>query len=134
MQIDFVEKSMQAGKDFAALVAPLELVVGQRLKGKPRRECEDAFAESPEGFARCVDKALVRASVNPVGLLVKLIRDGDHRFAPAATSGLPDRWRAWAQCTAPRLSADDRLAVLEDAGLRAVEIAQVLDLVERAAT
>lgn len=71
-----------AGNDeakFKAVIAPLEYEAGKALAGGGRESCLAAFFEKPLGFAICAEDALNRATVNPLGLLIRMVRDGDHR-------------------------------------------------------
>src|SRR5207249_9390877 len=63
---------------FDAIVAPLEAAAGKRLNGAGLPACRAAFNENPEGFERVAGRALERASSNPLGLLIRMVRDGDH--------------------------------------------------------
>ncbi len=70
--------------DFDALVVPLERQVGRPLSGPNRTKCLHAHAENPDGFRRLVDEAGHRGRVNPLGLLVRMVLDGDYRMPEAA--------------------------------------------------
>lgn len=80
------ERSSQAAaaaagdQEFAAVLAPLEAETGKRLNGIGRGWCRAAFEENPGGFGRIADDALAKAQLNPLGLLVRMVRDGDHRL------------------------------------------------------
>jgi len=63
---------------FEELIAPLEEKACRRLNGPGLIECRAAFAEHPEGFRRCTERALAKADrYDPVGVLVRMVRDGD---------------------------------------------------------
>jgi hypothetical protein len=68
---------MQEPAAFAETVAKLEYGAGRRLSGPYRAVCLQAFEQNERGFRACVEAALQRAKQNPVGLLVKMVRDGD---------------------------------------------------------
>jgi hypothetical protein len=70
-----------ANQEFVALLAPLEAKAGRRLNGAGRGWCLRAFTENSAGFAACARDALERAESSPLGLLVRMVRDGDHRLA-----------------------------------------------------
>ena len=106
---------------FAAIIAPLELLAAnggppEAFNGPGRAEALAAFRESPDGFRACVLKALQRAqsgkSQKPLGLLVRMVRDGDHRAAP------PDRGiakaLAWARASGQYMAAADARTVLDE--------------------
>ena len=80
-----------ANEEFVELLAPLEARAGRRLNGAGRGWCLRAFTENPAGFAACVRDALERAELSPLGLLVRMVRDGDHRLTtpppPASRPG-----------------------------------------------
>jgi hypothetical protein len=89
MDLDVETQQQQlAGAEFAALIAPLEQRVGRALKEPGRTECARAFAENAGAFARLAEDALTRGR-NPLALLVKMVREGDHRVVPPAS--LADR-------------------------------------------
>jgi hypothetical protein len=75
--------------DFDAVVAPLEAVGddhgSKRLNGPGLDWCLSAFSEAPGGFARCAARAYSRwergESRRPLGLLCRMVRDGEHRQA-----------------------------------------------------
>jgi hypothetical protein len=69
-----------ARERFAAILAPLEAKAGKRLTGAGRVWCWRALTENEEGFARCAEDVLERARGNPVALLCRVVRDGDHRL------------------------------------------------------
>ena len=71
-----------ANDEFVALLAPLEAKAGRRLNGAGRGWCVRAFTENPAGFAACARDALERAELSPLGLIVRMVRDGDHRVTP----------------------------------------------------
>jgi hypothetical protein len=83
-------RAAAADDEFEAILAPLEAEAGKRLNGAGRRWCRQAFTENREGLARCAADALERAH-NPVGLLVRMIRDGDHLLPapPSSSNGAP---------------------------------------------
>lgn len=80
------EDSQQAtdGRELAAIVAPLELASRKALTGPGGFICSRGFAENPNGFeaaaARALTKYQLGKSYDPLGLLVKMIRDGEHRI------------------------------------------------------
>jgi hypothetical protein len=63
--------------ELAEILAPLEAAAGTRLKGWGRRKWLSALAENPAGFRSCACEALERGR-NPLGLLVQMVKDGDH--------------------------------------------------------
>lgn len=75
-------------REFNEIVAPLELRSGQRFTDPGRSACIHAFNENPEEFRSCATRALLKGT-SPLGLLVRMVRDGDHRLpaAPPATNG-----------------------------------------------
>jgi hypothetical protein len=66
--------------EFDRLIAP----VG-RIREPARSRCRRAYMESPEGFAYIVSEAL--AGDKPAGLLVWLVRQGEHRHGPPLPRG-----------------------------------------------
>ena len=66
--------------EFDDIVRPLEARACRRLGEPGRSVCLEAFYEEPDGFRRTVDAALARGNTNPIGLLVTMVRSGDHRF------------------------------------------------------
>jgi hypothetical protein len=64
---------------FEKAIGPLEASAGKRLNGPGLQLCRAAFRENPDGFRLIAADALARALVNPLGLLVRMVRDGDHR-------------------------------------------------------
>lgn len=82
------EKEVQAAaarvsdaENFAAALAPLVTQAGIPLSGPGLALCVRAFGENPEGFKRVVDHLRVRRGVrSPLGLLIRMIRDGDHHL------------------------------------------------------
>jgi len=74
---------------FDETVARLENVVGRRLNGSGRALCLEAFNENERGFRACVDEALRRGQTNPLGLLMRMVRDGDWNVPPSPTGGAP---------------------------------------------
>jgi hypothetical protein len=116
---------------FEAIMAPLERATGQTLNGKNRQVCVAAFAESPDGFGACAAKALRIAHSTPIGLLVRLVKDGEHRRTVnlrAADDTSFERWVKWATRTAPLLPADVREEVLADLRLAPHELAHIREL------
>jgi len=94
--------------------------------------CVAAFAESPDGFRACAAKALRIAHSTPLGLLVRLIKDGEHRRtanlrATADTSF--ERWVKWATRTAPLLPSDVREEVFAELNLAPHELAHIRGLI-----
>jgi hypothetical protein len=79
MPVDEVEHGMHA--ELATVVAPLERAARQPLSGPNRALCQAALDECPLGFPICAERALRRARTSPLGLLVRMVRDGDHRLA-----------------------------------------------------
>lgn len=70
--------------EFRSIVGPLELRLGRPLAGVGLRKCLRAFAMRPAEFRRLAEDALARGSRNPVGLLVRMVEEGDHlRELPA---------------------------------------------------
>jgi hypothetical protein len=104
---------------FAEIVAPLEAVAGKRLDGSGLQACLVAFDESPEGFKRTAEGALDRGQVNPLGLLIKMVRDGDHleEGRPATRRG-PSAGRrgrkssCCSSCGSVPLEKDQRLIIV----------------------
>jgi hypothetical protein len=79
------QQHASAGDEFSALVSQLESQAAKRLNGPGRSSCLRAFTDNPDGFARCVEEALARGRHSPLGLLVRMVRDGDHQLsAPEA--------------------------------------------------
>ncbi len=77
--------------DFAEAIGPLEARVGRHLRGAGRQVCLAAFAESPDGFRRIATDALTRARTNPLGLLIRMATDGEHRApSPKESNDGPD--------------------------------------------
>ncbi len=71
-------------REFGEIVAPLEKASGKPLGGPGLERCRTAFQENPHGFRVCATDALQRA-LSPLGLLIRMVSDGDHRdVAPAA--------------------------------------------------
>jgi hypothetical protein len=68
------------GPRFAKLIEPLELATlpVRRLEGVNRRRCYRAFRSNPEAFESMCADALRRGRRNPVGLLCRMVLDGDH--------------------------------------------------------
>ena len=64
--------------EFVALVGELEAAAGKRLRNPGRERCLRAFGESPDGFARTALSAKRRARTSPLGLLCKMVEDGEH--------------------------------------------------------
>jgi hypothetical protein len=73
---------MQEPAAFAEIVAPLEVRTGRRLNGPGRLQCLRAFKENEYGFGACATDALRRGRENPLGLLVKMVRDRDWNVPP----------------------------------------------------
>jgi hypothetical protein len=71
-----------AGRDFAALIEPLERASGRRLGNPARRECLKAYTQHPVGVARVAAGALFDAARNPVGLFVYRIANDWHELEP----------------------------------------------------
>jgi hypothetical protein len=96
---------------FDQVIARLEAAASAPLTGPPRRLCMQAFEENPEGFRRCAERALQRARRNPVGLLVRMVRDRDYLLA-AGPREKPQRSELerslqWAEATGRLIPADD---------------------------
>lgn len=89
--VRFGELSASGDKDeeaaFLALVAPLEERVGRKLTGAGRQACIHAFRTHPAGFARLCSDAMARGSINPLGLLIVMVRAGEHKLDPCKASG-----------------------------------------------
>jgi hypothetical protein len=110
-----VERKAELHASFDAIVAPLEAAAGKRLNGSGRTACLAAFDESPEGFERIAGKALERAQVNPLGLLIKMVRDGDHlEESRPATPREPPARRKSSRCSCGfvPLEKDERLVIV----------------------
>lgn len=65
-------------RDFVELVAPLERAARKRLRGDARDRCLAAFRAAPEEVRILADDALGRAHTNPIGLLIRMVDDGEH--------------------------------------------------------
>ena len=63
---------------FAALVATLEEIQGERLKGPNRGLCLRFFGAYPETFRKLIDRARSDGR-KPLALLVYMVRDPDER-------------------------------------------------------
>lgn len=75
--------SKQAEPDeFVAIVSPLETIATRRLNGNGRGECLAAYLENADGFRQLATDAGGRGK-NPCALLVRMVRDGDHRVSAA---------------------------------------------------
>jgi hypothetical protein len=74
---------------FTETVAKLEYDTGRRLSGPYRLACLRAFEQNERGFRACVDAALRRGRENKVGLLVRMVRDGDWNVAPPPPAPAP---------------------------------------------
>lgn len=73
------QKSTHAEPDqFVAIVRELEDFTGRRLRGEGRVRCLRAFGESADGFERLARSARMRARRNPFGLLITMVKDGEH--------------------------------------------------------
>ena len=83
---DLWNACMQEPNAFAEIVARVEVVIGRRLNGPGRLLCLRAFEENEHGFVACVNEALRRGRENPLGLLVKMVRDGDWNVPPPETT------------------------------------------------
>jgi hypothetical protein len=70
--------------EFAEIVEPLERLSG-KLNGPGRSDCIRAFAENRAGFRVCATQALAtslrRGYHSPLGLLVKMVREGQHEVS-----------------------------------------------------
>jgi hypothetical protein len=71
-----------SAREFASILKPLEEASGKRLGGPGLELCRAAFRENPHGFRLCAKHALRRATENALGLLVRMVDDGDHRGVP----------------------------------------------------
>ena len=67
----------ETAAEFAALISPLEVRAGKTLRQPGRGKCLRAFLAPPDGFRRCVDEALARGNRNAIGLLVRMVEDGE---------------------------------------------------------
>jgi hypothetical protein len=121
---------------FAEIVAPLEVAAAAGLTGPSRVLCLQAFEENADGFRRCAERARQRAQRNPVGLLVRMVKDGDHRFAATGRNESErsqlERALRWAE-TAGRKFGPEHVFDIADASftLDATERAQVRDAIAR---
>jgi hypothetical protein len=75
-------EEMHAAASFDAIIEPLEVSAGKPLIGRGRQVCLAAYEENPEGFRLIAEEARVRAARNELGLLVRMVLDGDHRIPP----------------------------------------------------
>jgi len=66
--------------DFRLVIVPLERSAGKPLNGPGLRKCLKAFKENGPAFRRLADQALARADRNPLGLLIRMVDDRDHRL------------------------------------------------------
>jgi hypothetical protein len=66
---------------FTNLVAQLERSAASRLKSPARDLCLEAYHSSIEGFEVLVARAHEKARSNPVGLLIAMVRNGEHLIA-----------------------------------------------------
>jgi len=75
--------------DFAQSIGELEFQAGRfgprrRLTGRGLEMCRAAHEENPEGFDRLVWDVIARIEEggvrSPLGLLVRMVADGDHRL------------------------------------------------------
>jgi hypothetical protein len=105
-----------SASSFDEIVAPLEAGT-ERLNGSGRGACLAAFNENPEGFARIAGEALERGR-NPLGLLCRMVRDGDHlkdgQPTPRPRSSEPSAPRKSSRCSCGSvpLEKDERLIIL----------------------
>jgi hypothetical protein len=84
----FKQASQRRSSEFDPLVAPLEAMGDEngpkRLNGPGLGWCVDAFNVNPDGFAVCCARALEAGgsgySRSPLGLLCRMVRDGEHRI------------------------------------------------------
>jgi hypothetical protein len=81
------EGDAEAVPAFLALVGPLEQRARRRLTGLGRQACIRAFRTQPDGFARLCTEALARGRTNPLGLLIVMVRAGEHKLDPPSTTG-----------------------------------------------
>jgi hypothetical protein len=76
---------------FHAIITPLEELAGKPLGGAGRGLCAAACSENRDGFGRLVNDLLVRDGVrSPLGLLVRMVRDGDHRLPAPEEQSSPE--------------------------------------------
>jgi hypothetical protein len=75
-------EEMHAAAGFDELIEPLEVSAGKPLFGRGRQVCLAGYEENPEGFRLIADEARARAARNALGLLVRMVLDGDHRIPP----------------------------------------------------
>jgi hypothetical protein len=61
--------------------------------------------ECPDGFARVTDRALQRARTNPLGLLWRMIADGDHLLTASGSGAV----RSTGACFVCGIHAEDAL-------------------------
>jgi hypothetical protein len=90
-----VESRVEPAADVAAASGPDEnggfseaefdklIALVGRIREPARSRCRRAYLENPEGFAYIVGEAL--AGDKPAGLLVWLVRQGEHRHGPPFT-------------------------------------------------
>jgi hypothetical protein len=77
------ERDMHAAAaGFDAIIEPLEVSAGKPLYGRGRQVCLVGYEENPEGFRLIAEDAQARATRNALGLLVRMVLDGDHRLPP----------------------------------------------------
>jgi hypothetical protein len=137
MQMNSIDTtSMHARARFDAIVALLEEAAGQKLNGPIRALHFAEFEAYPDGFERCARKALKRGHTNPIGLLVKMVRDGEHRrHARSAAAGAPAkplvRALAWAGGDGRMLEPQHQEDILGTFGLDEDERAQVRASISR---
>jgi hypothetical protein len=75
-------EEMHAAAGFDAIIEPLEVSAGKPLNGRGRQVCLAGYEENPEGFRLVAGEAQARAARNALGLLVRMVLDGDHRIPP----------------------------------------------------
>lgn len=105
-----------AAAKFEEIVTPLEKASGKPLGGPGLELCRTAFHENPHGFRVCAADALRRATIHPLGLLIRMVRDEDHRdvappSAPSSTAfQRAERWVHNAGCQLEPADFLDELA------------------------
>jgi hypothetical protein len=103
---------------FTEIVATLEVDNGRRLNGSGRELCLRAFTQNQVGFAACVNEALRRGRHNSLGLLVRMVRDGDWNVpqpeppsSPSSPPPPPEPVRGRGVCFVCEREHDDSLFV-----------------------
>jgi hypothetical protein len=75
----FSREGASSMQGFTTIVEPLERRAGVRLNGPGLAVCFRAFIDAPDRFPALARDALARGR-NPVALLVRMVKDGDHRL------------------------------------------------------